>query len=390
MFTLTFQITTNCNLICSYCYQNNKQNHNLQLSIAKYFLNSFINNRYSNYININNINTLILEFIGGEPFLQVKLIDDILEYFQSLQFQKSWIIQITTNGTLNLKPEVQKFLKKWKNHLSLTISFDGNKEFHNSCRKDFQGNGTYNQVLQAVLNYYQLFNIFPNNKITISPDNLKYLSSSVISLFELGYNFLPANCIHEHKWTILEAQIYYQELKEIADYLLIHQNKSTTLFDYRLFHPLKLKDKTNYCGGNGRMLAIDWKGDLYPCLRYMESSIETPYIIGNYKDGITRDCKELKAVNRVNQSSIKCLLCPVAAGCPYCQAYNYSLHNDFKHRSVNICQMHKARALANIYYWNKLSKINNLDKKFLFWLSKKDALKLIGKKELKQFLNETF
>jgi hypothetical protein len=37
------------------------------------------------------------------------------------------------------------------------------------------------------------------------------------------------------------------------------------------------------------MLAVDYKGDLYPCLRYMESSIgknQLPYIIGNVDDGI--------------------------------------------------------------------------------------------------------
>lgn len=37
------------------------------------------------------------------------------------------------------------------------------------------------------------------------------------------------------------------------------------------------------------MLAIDYKGDLYPCLRYMESSIgqsQSPYIIGNVNNGI--------------------------------------------------------------------------------------------------------
>jgi len=37
------------------------------------------------------------------------------------------------------------------------------------------------------------------------------------------------------------------------------------------------------------MLAMDYKGDLYPCLRYMESSIgqnQSPYIIGNINNGI--------------------------------------------------------------------------------------------------------
>ena len=94
-----------------------------------------------------------------------------------------------------------------------------------------------------------------------------------------------------------------------------------TLFDESLFHPIFLSNKDNFCGGNGRMLAIDWKGDLYPCLRYMESSLNNdkpPYIIGNVYGKMISSCDELKNVNRINQSSLRCILCPVAEGCGYC------------------------------------------------------------------------
>jgi radical SAM protein with 4Fe4S-binding SPASM domain len=37
------------------------------------------------------------------------------------------------------------------------------------------------------------------------------------------------------------------------------------------------------------MIAVDYKGDIYPCIRYMESSLGNsapPIIIGNVYDGI--------------------------------------------------------------------------------------------------------
>lgn len=37
------------------------------------------------------------------------------------------------------------------------------------------------------------------------------------------------------------------------------------------------------------MISVDYKGDIYPCIRYMESSLGTdvpPVIIGNVYDGI--------------------------------------------------------------------------------------------------------
>lgn len=42
------------------------------------------------------------------------------------------------------------------------------------------------------------------------------------------------------------------------------------------------------------MIALDYKGDIFPCLRYMESSLGaniTPIIIGNVESGIMTNQK---------------------------------------------------------------------------------------------------
>lgn len=385
--TITFEITDNCNLQCSYCYQQHKSNHVMSFEIAQQFLNDLLDNQYKQYLDINECGGLILEFIGGEPFLQVELIDKILNYFLSINTNNlPWMCQITTNGTLNYQKKIQSFIYKWQNNLSLTITLDGNEQFHNACRKFPNQKGSYNIVLKAVLDFNRQYGYFPLNKITISPENLLFLSESIISLLKMGYCNLLLNPIYEHKWNITEARLYYQELKKIGDYILsnnLEDQVNLNVLDKNLFHPLSLKNKDNYCGGNGAMLAIDWKGDLFPCLRYMESS-GVSYIIGNINTGITKDCSQLQSTNRINQSSIKCIFCSIAAGCGYCQAYNYQVYKDFRHRSTNICWMHKARALANIYYWNNYYKKHNQSKRMLFWLSKKDALKLIDKNEYKR------
>jgi radical SAM protein with 4Fe4S-binding SPASM domain len=33
------------------------------------------------------------------------------------------------------------------------------------------------------------------------------------------------------------------------------------------------EDNINWCGGDGQMLAVDPNGELFPCIRYMESSL---------------------------------------------------------------------------------------------------------------------
>lgn len=393
---ITFQITDDCNLQCSYCYQHHKQHHIMAFNIAKDFINNLFNNKYEVYLNINDCGGLVIEFIGGEPFLQVNLMNEILEYFiKQIPQDFQWTCLVSSNGTLINTSQVQTFIKKWFNNLHLVITFDGLKEYHDACRKFPNGEGSYDIVLKAITKYKQLFGTYPDNKITISPDNLQYLAENIKYLIKLGYYNLPVNPTYEGPWDIETAKIYYQQLKEIANFVLennLENQLMITLFDEHSFHPIPLTNKDNYCGGNGRMLAIDWKGDLYPCLRYMESSTgeNHNFIIGNVYDGIIKDCTELKNINRINHSPLKCKLCHVAYGCGNCLAYDYQLSGDFKHRNTEICWMHKARTLANIYYWNTYYRKHNKEDRMLFWLPKKDAIKIIDKEEYKILKNLSY
>lgn len=80
---VTFQVTDDCNLRCTYCYQINKQKHVLKLEDAKKFIDLLLDNSETTkkYIDTKDGVGVIMEFIGGEPFLQTQLIEDIVDYF---------------------------------------------------------------------------------------------------------------------------------------------------------------------------------------------------------------------------------------------------------------------------------------------------------------------
>ena len=137
------------------------------------------------------------------------------------------------------------------------------------------------------------------------------------------------------------------------------------------------------------MLAFDPAGVAYPCLRYMPSSLGPdvePIIIGSV-DGIfvTKREKAIKdyldSITRRSCSTDECFDCPVASGCGQCVAWDYQQNGDPNIRSTNICAMHKARSLANVYYWNKWYKQNGIDETFKMWLPKEEALKIIDEDE---------
>ena len=402
-FDATFQVTDDCNLQCSYCYQISKNKHIMPLSIAKDFIDLLLeNNEYTKqYIDTFKSQAIILDFIGGEPFLQINLIDQIIEYFIKATIEKNhpwqynWMIAMTTNGTLYFNEDVQKFLNKWKDKLSLTISLDGNKELHDSCRKFPNGEGSYDLAEKAVKHYMKNFSKdFLGEKMTLSPNNINYTYNAIKNLISLGYTKIHANCVFEKGWNNNHATIFYYQLKQLSDYLIDNnlENKiNISIFQKNFFNPIPKEMTENWCGGNGRMIALDWKGDIYPCVRYMESSLGDnikPIIIGNTKLGImtTKDTilngQNLKRINRITQSSPKCINCSIANGCAWCQAYNYQDSGDLNKRATYICCMHQARALANCYFWNKKSKKENNNYRFKLFLEDDIALNIINKNEL--------
>jgi hypothetical protein len=92
------------------------------------------------------------------------------------------------------------------------------------------------------------------------------------------------------------------------------------------------------------------------------------------------DC--LHCVNRRTQSTDECFNCPIAKGCSWCSAYNYQEFGTVDKRATYICEMHKARCLANTYYWNKVYAKHNEKKVFKNNVPDEWALKIIDQDEL--------
>ena len=121
-------------------------------------------------------------------------------------------------------------------------------------------------------------------------------------------------------------------------------------------------------------------------------------IIGNIFEGIGTHLEEqkrlkiLNAVSRRSQSTDKCWTCPIASNCGNCSAYSYEKFGTPDHRATFICPMHIARVLANVYYWNKVFRKENIEKRFWNFVPKDWALDIIDENEfdLLNKLSEVF
>lgn len=405
--TITFQVTEDCCMACTYCYQHNKTTCAMDWTIAKKTIDTILALPTK-----DEYQTVIYEFIGGEPFMEVSLIHKICSYTiqEMIKLNHPWLpyvrFSLCTNGLLYFTPQVQKFLQEFSEYLYVTFSIDGNKELHDACRVDKNNNPTYDRVLMAIQDYRKNYGILNQTKMTVSPDNVNFLSTALITLIQNDFTEISVNCIFEKGWEYSHATTLYKELKIVGDYLIdynLYDKVYIRFFQEELYTPLPEDENTNSCGGVIKAdddihtyVSIDYKGDIYPCIRYMNSSLngrQKPLVIGNIYNGygITEDQKEnialLSNITRRSQSTDECFYCPIARGCMWCSGYNYEEFGTPNKRATYICCVHKAASLANVYFLNKLYKQLNIQNTFKMYLPKEEALQIISEDEY-NFLRE--
>lgn len=128
-------------------------------------------------------------------------------------------------------------------------------------------------------------------------------------------------------------------------------------------------------------MALGPTGDIYPCMRYYDYSLNNKegLVIGNIEDGIDFDkVRPFETVMYKYQSDSECLNCEVATGCAFCQGFNYDeadTHTNFQ-RAKYICKMHKARVRANNYYFAKLYNVKGIKRQFTL-IQKKSMIFLL-------------
>lgn len=404
--TVTFIVTESCNLRCTYCYQHNKTARVMPLETAKKCVDALFkaDAENSEYINPDDANGLILDFIGGEPMLEIDLISDIVDYFltRAIELDHRWatryMISMSSNGTLYFDENVQRFMARHAGRVSVGITLDGDEALHDSCRRYPDGRGSYADAAAAFKDIIARHGQ-SGTKLTLAPANVDKLADAAIHMFtEFEISELNANCVFEEGWRVEHARILYDQLKRLADWLIDNDLEGAhrlSMFDCRKYRPMDHDDNQNWCGGTGKMLAFGVNGEIYPCQRYSPASLGPdvrPLIVGDAAHGIevTPDEKAvtemLRKIDRRSQSTDECWDCPIAAGCAWCSAYNYEKFGTPDRRATFICPMHKATALANAYFWNRLAIKHDMDERFEIYLPREKALEIIDPREYDMLL----
>ena len=361
---ITFIVTKDCQLACKYCYlvgKNTKER--MTWKVAKQAID-YILGHEADFPE----ESVIWDFIGGEPFLEIDLIDHICDYLKTEMFRRdhhwfnSYRFSFSTNGINYHEDKVQHFIQKNHEHLSIGITIDGTELKHDLNRiYKGSGRGSYQDVVRNIPLWLAQF---PDagTKVTISNADIPYIKESVLHLYSLGIHEVNINCVFEDVWQPGDDSLFEAQLMELADALIdggYYRDYACSFFSEYIGKPLDpVKDNVNWCGA-GRMLAVDAAGMFYPCTRFAQYSLRSKEarVVGNVRDGIDRNkLRPFLTLDRCTQSPQKCIDCEVAQGCAWCQGENYDAADTSTifQRATAICRMHKARVRANNYYWNKL------------------------------------
>lgn len=395
--SITFIVTKDCQLACKYCYlvgKNSKER--MSWEVAKQAIDYILDHEED-----FKEESVVWDFIGGEPFLEIDLIDKICDYIKTELFRRnhhwfnSYRFSFSTNGINYDTEKVQSFIKKNIDHLSIGITIDGTKQKHDLNRiwktsdmqhgiipKPEEERGSYNDVVRNIPLWLSQF---PNagTKVTISTADIPYICESVLHLYSLGIHEVNINCVFEDVWNEGDDLRFEAQLLQLADAIIdggYYNDYACSFYSEQIGRPMdSVLDNQNWCGA-GRMLSIDAAGNFYPCTRFAQYSLreKKAWVIGNVNDGIDKNkLRPFLMLDRCTQSRPECVDCEVASGCAWCQGENYDAAESptVYQRATAICKMHKARVRANNYYWNKLYR--------------KLELEGIAKEEAKEYVKES-
>ncbi|MBN1596655.1 MAG: radical SAM protein [Bacteroidales bacterium] len=142
ILSLFISFTSQCNLQCSYCYQDSSNKKNTFLSLDKWRI---IFSHIKRKMTAQDIREVSIVLFGGEPTLNMDILIQAVNDLHSLRTKRTSVnMALITNGTLINN---DKLLSVINNINMIQITLDGEKDIHDKRRVYRNGLGTFNIIM---------------------------------------------------------------------------------------------------------------------------------------------------------------------------------------------------------------------------------------------------
>ncbi len=269
--TFMVNVAQRCNLTCSYCYVAEGRFDYPEMPIAR--MNRVTAEKLVGSIlnQFPGFDTYGFHFYGGEPLLNFKVIRQIVRQTESIA-SKTGIdtdYHITTNGTL-ITPEIADFMEKHR--FQVYLSIDGDEKTHNEERTYKNGEGSYQEVMDAL----ELLKQRPGIHLIGSSVIRKgvELSDAMEKLACHGTSQCKAERVRlrddDSKALSGDAhEAYIRDIAALTDHYVEALTSGRKPLDFRLSSKilgiLLKRRKEFFCPAGSRMFGIAANGEIYPC-----------------------------------------------------------------------------------------------------------------------------
>lgn len=337
---LNLFFTNKCNLACTYCFVDKKNQR--KASLDEVSLKRSVDLLFD-YTGINKT----ISFKGGEPLLEWLLLKKTCLYAEKEAKTKglNLNLEIVTNGTLLTQQMVDFFIE---HKVFLKISIDGKKESHDKSRllAGKNSGSTFDLVFENIKKIdWKGMNIAAS--MVIVPGTAERLVENLKFLNEKGFIQIDFYLDMYANWTKADILKLKKSLKDFKKYYVetfMHKKNifKSVLLD-SIVNELKL-DRSKNCFS----LQVSAEGNVYMCDKVFSLKKESRgrYSVGNVSGGID-DKKRLLILAELRskfakESKLKCVKCAYQKYC-FCPIGQYIYYENNAKQPVsfwsNFCKV---------------------------------------------------
>lgn len=344
--SMCLNVAHDCNLKCEYCFAS-KGNFGgkaelMPFEIGKKAVDFLIEKS-------GKIRNLEMDFFGGEPLLNFKVVKQIVDYARSIQqkHNKNFRFTITTNGLLLTDDKIEYINREMSN---CVLSIDGRREVNDRLRLRADSGGSYDSIVPK---FKKLVETRGDKDYYVRGTFTKYnldFTHDVLHLADLGFDQIsiePVVSDPELSYSIKreDLETVFEEYDTLAKAIIERRRQGR---GFNFFHFMIDLDKGpclikrfKGCGCGNEYVAVTPGGEIYPCHQFVGQS---NWKIGDLKDNsISKEMKFYFAqANILNKSSCKgCFAKYYCSG--GCSANNFNYEGSvFKSHEVS-CALIKKR-----------------------------------------------
>ena len=315
---IVVNVTTACNLACSYCFAD------CQPTTPELMSSEVIRATVSQTLTLPEIKAFTYEFQGGEPTLGTSVIREFIECVEKNRSGKAQIkYHIQSNGT-NITDDFVNLATQYG--IQVGISIDGPPHIHDAARAFPDGSGSFALIGDGIRKLRASGVPIEGSICNLGRHNVTHIAEILefFELLEIPFSPRPLNILgratdrslhpRPGEWATAFKELHRRSRTSSVENFAIHIWEENTYTPVRDYVCLRFP-----CGAGREVISVNPNGDVYPCDGFKN---EPAFKLGNICETTLLDMLAQPSLgtlkNRVASTIPKCSTCLFRGMCGSC------------------------------------------------------------------------